>query len=279
MEDSHLKNPFPIAVDFSVPRKTREYTPRTPNVLDFFSRVDGGRVKNLKLSQLEELSPSNYPKILRTCPNIRVLKIKGCNMTNEDAQRIPEFCPRIEVLSLRGNIDLTDYSFLFKLKYLKELNLKGCKNSFSLPEDFSFEEFLKSCNGLPLKRIYFPISVDPRVIKNLDVLFPQLEALLNLPRIDEEALPCLPNLVTDMSFRNYGNLFRYMGLITKQCSKLKKLDLYATRISDEDLQILLENCKELEWLILDLSLITNSGLNMLGRYRSLKVRHFSYLWN
>jgi hypothetical protein len=140
--------------------------------------------------------------------------------------------------------------------------------------------------------------VDPRVIKNLDVLFPQLEALLNLPRIDEEALPCLPNLVTDMSFRNYGNLFRYMGLITKQCSKLKKLDLYATRISyvkaidfiskygklislfsDEDLQILLENCKELEWLILDLSLITNSGLNMLGRYRSLKVRHFFYLWN
>jgi hypothetical protein len=76
-------------------------------VLDFFSRVDGGRVKNVKLSQLEELPPGDYPNIFRTCPNIRVIKIKGCNITNEDAQRIPEFCPRIEVLSLRGNTDVT----------------------------------------------------------------------------------------------------------------------------------------------------------------------------
>jgi hypothetical protein len=70
-------------------------------VLNFLSKVDGKRVVKLNLSNLSKMPKNDYTAVLAACPNLKVLKLKRCfELSDEDAQRIPEFCPLIEVLSI-----------------------------------------------------------------------------------------------------------------------------------------------------------------------------------
>lgn len=70
-------------------------------MLAFLDKVDGKRVVKLNLTNLSKMPKQGYPAILKAFPNIKVLKFKrSFELSNEDAQRIPEYCPLIEVLSI-----------------------------------------------------------------------------------------------------------------------------------------------------------------------------------
>jgi hypothetical protein len=137
-------------------------------VLNFLSKVDGKRVVKLNLSNLSKMPKNDYTAVLAACPNLKVLKLKRCfELSDEDAQRIPEFCPLIEVLSIElvhierkrfiafyvYFLTIIEMNFIFELKHLRELNLKGCIQLST--ETIPFEELTKRETKIPLKRFVY----------------------------------------------------------------------------------------------------------------------------
>jgi hypothetical protein len=270
--------PFPVAADFAIKANDRFSTISAAKVLNFLSKVDGKRVVKLNLSNLSKMPKNDYTVVLAACPNLKVLKLKRCfELSDEDAQRIPEFCPLIEVLSIEL-VHIEQMNFIFELKHLRELNLKGCIQLST--ETIPFEELTKRETKIPLKRLQIPKYLDNEIIKYLGAVFPQLDTLL-LPGynyLTEESVQNMPKSLTELNLMDIVAIqTNHIISISQQCSKLKRVDFLGSKISDEAVKHLLENCKELESWHWTLQGNTNSGLKMLGNLnRSLKrlVLHY-----
>ncbi|CAG8735826.1 8629_t:CDS:1, partial [Racocetra persica] len=244
-------------------------------LVNFFAPVlKSERQEHQKMCTYVLSKPNSIMNLVRSCENLKSIKVYGWNLSDNHIQSLIQYCPGLEEFRVVGNQNLTQftvYSLINCIPHLRVLDLDGV---FVFSDNFA-ETLATKCSQLTSLKL----CTDMMSVRGFDILAGKLTrlkelVLQNCPQMSDENIEhfvrnnsSLQTLLLSgdkLSIRSFQAIIssledlRHLDLrclkemshtikwVTPLGQKLRTILLENLSVDDDLINILSNNCKHLE---------------------------------